>query len=60
MSKVHDEWEELMTLMKETTNNLRRMGEISESMRFQYENKAWEEFSQAMNDATEGWIASHC
>lgn len=52
---------EFMELMKKTTQNLKQMNEAINAMHWQFgEPEEYLEFINAMNEATTGWMSSHC
>lgn len=55
------DFEHFLEQMKQTTANLKSMNEAISAMRWQFGTpKEYEDFVKAMNDATDGWMSSHC
>jgi len=61
MSEIEMEFNKFMILMKEVTENLKKMNAAQSHMRWQFnEPKEYIDFVAAMDEATNGWISSHC
>lgn len=56
---MSDEFYQFLALMKETSANLKKMSELQEEWRWQFEDSAFDEFAVEMDRAS-GWVASHC
>lgn len=56
-----DEYKEFIILMKQTTENLKKMTALAEAMRWQGINKAaFNAFETELENAHSGWVASNC
>lgn len=57
---MSDEFYQFLDLMKETTANLKKMSDLQEEWRWQFEDPIFEEFAKEMERASYGWVSSHC
>lgn len=58
---IHDEFTQFMELMKQTTDNLKKMSSIQNDMRYQFGHpQIFEDFVEALNDTQHGWVSSNC
>lgn len=55
------EYDEFIELMKQTTENLKKMTEAANRMRWQgIDEKAFNAFVNQLDEAKDGWISSNC
>jgi hypothetical protein len=54
------EFDDFIASMKEVTKHLKKMNIAQLDMRWQFDHPEYETFVREMNEATEGWISSHC
>jgi len=54
---------QFIDLMKQTTDNLKKMNEMQRAMRWQYggtDNETFAGFKQELEETQEGWVSSAC
>lgn len=60
-ASMNDKFQEFKELVEDTTANLKRMTELQEEMRWQFNDPQWWiDFEQEITDAVHGWVSSHC
>lgn len=61
IKSLRDDFKELAFLMRQTTENLKRMAEIQASSRFQLgDSDELEKFSDELDKTVNGWMSSNC
>lgn len=60
-ANLNNEFQEFKELAIRTTQNLKRMTKMQEEMCWQFNDPQWWiDFEQEMQNASLGWISSHC
>jgi hypothetical protein len=61
MPNYDHDYNEFFRLMKETTENLKKMREMQTDMRWQFgEPPEFEDFVRELQETREGWVSSNC